>query len=113
MDRVRSVVSRVNQKATVQLAAVLISSSTLLSMLFGFFRERLLNGYYYDTYPKALDAYTAAFMVPDFMFFILVSGALSVTGTPVVSAASRTWRRARRPAGEVTSPRTRTRPQGR
>ena len=83
MGRVRSVVSRVNQKATVQLAAVLISSSTLLSMLFGFFRERLLNGYYYDTYPKALDAYTAAFMVPDFMFFILVSGALSVTFIPV------------------------------
>ena len=52
-------------------------------MLFGFLRERLLNSYYYGTYPVGLDAYTAAFMVPDFMFFILVSGALSVTFIPV------------------------------
>lgn len=52
-------------------------------MLFGFLRERLLNSYYYDTYPVGLDAYTAAFLLPDFMYFILVSGALSVTFIPV------------------------------
>ena len=52
-------------------------------MLFGFLRERLLNGYYYDSYPVGLDAYTAAFLLPDFMYFILVSGALSVTFIPV------------------------------
>ena len=34
-------------------------------------------------YPVGLDAYTAAFMVPDFMFAVLVSGALSVTFIPV------------------------------
>ena len=34
-------------------------------------------------YPVGIDAYTAAFMVPDFLFFILVSGALSVTFIPV------------------------------
>jgi putative peptidoglycan lipid II flippase len=34
-------------------------------------------------YPVGLDAYTAAFTVPDFMFTILVSGALSVTFIPV------------------------------
>lgn len=37
-------------------------------------------------YPVGLDAYTAAFMVPDFMFAILVSGALSVTFIPVFNA---------------------------
>ena len=52
-------------------------------MLFGFLRERLLNGTYYETYPVGLDAYTAAFLLPDFMYFILVSGALSVTFIPV------------------------------
>jgi len=52
-------------------------------MLFGFLRERLLNSYYYDSYPVGLDAYTAAFLLPDFMYFILVSGALSVTFIPV------------------------------
>jgi len=83
MGRVQSIVTRANRRLTVQLAAVVIASSTLGSMLFGFLRERLLNGYYYGTYPVGLDAYTAAFMVPDFMFFILVSGALSVTFIPV------------------------------
>ena len=83
MGRVQSIVARANRKLNVQLAAVLISSSTLVSMLFGFMRERLLNSLYYGNYDAGLDAYTAAFMVPDFMFFILVSGALSVTFIPV------------------------------
>ncbi len=83
MGRVQSVVARANRKLTVQFAAALIAGSTMASMLFGFLRERLLNGYYYDTYPVGLDAYTAAFILPDFMYFILVSGALSVTFIPV------------------------------
>ena len=83
MGRVRSVVARANQKVTVQIAAVLLSSATLVSFLFGFLRLRLLNAQYYDTYKIGLDAYIAAFKVPDFMFFILVSGALSVTFIPV------------------------------
>lgn len=65
------------------MAASLLAGSTLLSLLFGFFRMRLLNGTYYDTYPTGYDAYLAAFTVPDFMFFILVSGALSVSFIPV------------------------------
>lgn len=85
MSRVRSAVARANQKLTVQLAAVLISGATLISFLFGFLRLRLLNAQYYDTYPVGLDAYIAAFKVPDFMFFILVSGALSVTFIPVLN----------------------------
>lgn len=83
MGRVQSVVARANRKLTVQFAAALIAGSTMTSMLFGFLRERLLNGYYYETYPVGLDAYTAAFILPDFMYFILVSGALSVTFIPV------------------------------
>ena len=67
----------------IQLAAFLLAGSTLLSLLFGFFRMRLLNGTYLDTYPTGYDAYIAAFTVPDFMFFILVSGALSVSFIPV------------------------------
>ncbi len=83
MGRVQSVVSRANTKLTVQFAAVLLASSSLIGMLFGFLRERLLNATYFDTYKVGLDAYTTAFTIPDFMFFILVSGALSVTFIPV------------------------------
>lgn len=83
MGRVQSIVSRANRKVTVQIAAALISGSTLVSFLFGFFRMRLLNAAYYDSYKAGYDAYIAAFKIPDFMFFILVSGALSVTFIPV------------------------------
>lgn len=83
MGRVRSVVARANQKLTIQWAAALLATATLASSLIGLYRDRLLNSLYYDTYPVGIDAYTAAFTIPDFMFFILVSGALSVTFIPV------------------------------
>ena len=79
----KSIVSKANTKLTVQFAAVILASSTLLSSLLGFLRDRLLNSYYLDSYPTGIDAYTVAFTIPDFMFFVLVSGALSVTFIPV------------------------------
>lgn len=78
-----SVVSMANAKLPVKLAAVILSGSTLISALLGIFRDRLLNSYYLDTYPTGIDAYTAAFTIPDFMFFILTSGALAVSFIPV------------------------------
>ena len=90
MGRVRSAVTKINQRLNVKLAATILAGSTLLSSLLGFFRDRLLNSAYMPSengalagYPVGLDAYTAAFMVPDFMFAVLVSGALSVTFIPV------------------------------
>jgi putative peptidoglycan lipid II flippase len=82
-SRVRSVVAMANQKLTVQWAAILLSGSMFISSLLGIYRDRLLNGLYLDSYPVGIDAYTVAFTIPDFMFFILVSGALSVTFVPV------------------------------
>lgn len=83
MGSVRNVVARANKRLTIQLAAALLAGSTLVSSVLGLYRERLLNGLYYETYSVGLDAYTVAFIIPDFMFFILVSGALSVTFIPV------------------------------
>jgi putative peptidoglycan lipid II flippase len=85
MGRFKSTVARANTKLSIQLAAVLLASSTLLSSILGLIRDRQLNALYYDTYPQGIDAYTVAFTVPDFMFFILVSGALSVSFIPVFS----------------------------
>lgn len=79
----RSVVSMANSKLSIKLAAVILAGSTLISALLGIFRDRLLNSYYLDTYPTGIDAYTAAFTIPDFMFFILTSGALAVSFIPV------------------------------
>ena len=83
MGRVSVALARANQKLPLRLAAVLLAGSSLLASLLGLFRDRLLNANYYDTYPVGIDAYTVAFTIPDFMFFVLVSGALSVTFIPV------------------------------
>ena len=79
----RSVVAMANSKLSVKYAAILLSFSTLISALLGIFRDRLLNSYYLDTYPTGIDAYTAAFTIPDFMFFVLTSGALAVSFIPI------------------------------
>ena len=81
--RVRSVVALANMQLSVKSAAIVLASSTLVSALLGLFRDRLLNSYYLGTYPTGIDAYTAAFTIPDFMFFILTSGALAVSFIPV------------------------------
>ena len=81
--RFSSVVALANRKLSVKFAAGVRASSTLVSALLGIFRDRLLNSYYLDTYPTGIDAYTAAFTIPDFMFFILTSGALAVSFIPV------------------------------
>ncbi len=82
-SRFRSAVALANRKLPVQWAALLLAGSTLIASILGIYRDRLLNGLYLDNYPAGIDAYTAAFTIPDFMFFILVSGALSVSFIPV------------------------------
>ena len=81
--RFKSVVALANSKLSIKSAAIILSASTLISALLGIYRDRLLNSYYLTTYPTGIDAYTAAFTVPDFMFFILTSGALAVSFIPV------------------------------
>ena len=79
----KSVVARANSRLSIKFSAIILATSTLVSALLGLFRDRLLNSYYLDTYPTGIDAYTAAFTIPDFMFFVLTSGALAVSFIPV------------------------------
>lgn len=83
MINFRATLSKANKKLPLKIAASVLAGSSLLASLLGLFRDRLLNGLYLDTYKAGLDAYVVAFTVPDFMFFMLVSGALSVTFIPV------------------------------
>lgn len=83
MINFKKTLSKANKRLSLKLAAILLAGSSLVASVLGLFRDRLLNGLYYDTYPTGIDAYTVAFTIPDFMFFILVSGALSVTFIPV------------------------------
>jgi putative peptidoglycan lipid II flippase len=82
-SRVQKVINRANQRLNIKWAATILATSTLLSAVLGLYRDRLLNSMYLDTYKVGIDAYTVAFTIPDFMFFILVSGALSVSFIPV------------------------------
>lgn len=79
----RTTLSKLNKKLPLRLAAALLAGSSLIASLLGIFRDRLFNSLYYTTYPTGADAYTVAFSIPDFMFIILVSGALSVSFIPV------------------------------
>ena len=79
----KKTIAKANLKLPLKLAATLLAGSTLLASILGLIRDRQLNGLYYSTYPQGIDAYTVAFTIPDFMFFVLVSGALSVTFIPV------------------------------
>lgn len=83
MINIRATISKANRRLPLKSAATLLAGASLLSSMLGLFRDRLLNSMYYETYPMGIDAYTVAFTIPDFMYFILVSGALSVTFIPV------------------------------
>jgi putative peptidoglycan lipid II flippase len=85
-NRALAAIARANNRIPMKFVAILLAGSTLISALLGIYRDRMLNTMYYDTYKTGIDAYTAAFSIPDFMFLILVSGALSVTFIPVFNA---------------------------
>jgi putative peptidoglycan lipid II flippase len=82
-SRVQKAINRANARLNIKWAAAILATSTLLSAVLGLYRDRLLNSMYLDTYKVGIDAYTVAFTIPDFMFFILVSGALAVSFIPV------------------------------
>jgi putative peptidoglycan lipid II flippase len=81
--KINRTLARANSAVSLKTAAMLLAGSTLISGVLGLYRDRLLNSMYLDTYKVGIDAYTVSFTIPDFMYFILVSGALSVTFIPV------------------------------
>lgn len=77
----RQFIKKANYKLTIGWTAALLAGSAMVANLLGLLRERLLLANF--GVGAEVDAYKAAFAVPDFMFFLLVSGALSVTFIPV------------------------------
>ncbi len=73
-----------NSTETVAGAALVISVAGILSRLLGLLRDRILASQFGagDT----LDTYYAAFRLPDFLYNLLVAGALSAAFVPVFSA---------------------------
>ena len=66
---------------SVALASVYIAFFSLLSRILGIFRDRIFASRFGAG--NELDAYFAAFRIPDFIFNLLVIGALSAAFIPV------------------------------
>lgn len=65
----------------IKVAALIISISSFLSFLLGLLRDRLLSESF--GVGNALDAYYAAFRIPDFVALVLMMGAISVAIIPI------------------------------
>lgn len=81
----KNYISRANKRISISWAAGLLSASYFLSLILGALRDRLVAtnfGIEQGVSPDT-ESYLAAFKFPDFMFVLLVSGALSVTLIPV------------------------------
>ncbi len=69
------------------LSASLVLGVTFgLSALLGLFRSKFLYAYFFNCCVLQLDAYNAAFRLPDLIFKLLVTGALSASFIPVFSS---------------------------
>ena len=79
----KKLISKANNGQTVGGAAILMSVAFALSRLIGLYRDRLLASHF--GVGPVVDAYTAAFRLPDLLFSLLVSGAFAVAFIPVFS----------------------------
>lgn len=61
-------------------SAILLALMIVISRFFGFFRFRILSGYFSK---EQLDIFFASFRIPDLVFEILISGALTSTFIPI------------------------------
>lgn len=65
--------------------AVLLIAAMFIGQLLGFLRTRLVNANFPPDGPESTGAYFAAFIIPDFFFFTLSAGVLSVAFIPILS----------------------------
>lgn len=79
---VKQFLVRANQKVSFGWAAALLAGSSMIAQALGLLRDRFLYGSF-GLESSQVAAFKAAFTVPDFMFFLLISGALSVTFIPI------------------------------
>lgn len=67
-------------------ASVVLGITFALSAILGLFRSKFLYAHFFNCCLLDLDAYNAAFRLPDLIFKLLVTGALSASFIPVFSS---------------------------
>ena len=80
-----NIVTRATKRVSLPGAATLLVFTMLLSQVLGFFRTKFVNSNYPLTGPESTDVYFAAFKIPDFFFYVLAAGVLSVVLIPILS----------------------------
>ena len=73
------------QQTSIFSAAFTIGLAMLGSAILGILRDRLLYARFFATNPGQLDVYNAAFKIPDILFQVLITGALSAAFIPIFS----------------------------
>jgi putative peptidoglycan lipid II flippase len=81
----KKVPARIVKRISLPGAATLLVMTMLIAQLLGFLRTTLVNGKFPLVGPSSTDVYFAAFKIPDFFFYVLAAGVLSVVLIPVLS----------------------------
>lgn len=76
------ILRRANMRLSLGSAAFLLAGSSMAGTILGILRTKLINANFNNF---STGAYFAAFKIPDFIFFTLAAGALSVAFLPVLS----------------------------
>ncbi len=74
------------RQSSILSASLVLAITFGLSAVLGFLRSRFLYGRFFSCCVLDLDAYNAAFRLPDLIFKLLVTGALSASFIPVFSS---------------------------
>lgn len=76
------------KQTTILSAAIIITLANIGSSLSGLVRQRLLIGYFFNTQEsrEAFEALLVAFQIPDFLFQLLILGALSAAFIPIFTS---------------------------
>lgn len=87
MRIIKRLLSLIHKKQSTILSASLVLAITFgISAILGFLRSRFLYAAFYKCCVAQLDVYNAAFRLPDLIFKLLVTGALSASFIPVFSS---------------------------
>lgn len=74
------------KQKSISSATIVLAVTFALSAILGFLRSRFLYSRFFTCCVQELDAYNAAFRLPDLVFKLLVSGALSASFIPVFAS---------------------------
>ncbi|MEI8067369.1 MAG: murein biosynthesis integral membrane protein MurJ [Candidatus Shapirobacteria bacterium] len=84
LEKIKNFTQR--KQSTILSASLVLAVTFGISALLGFLRSRFLYAHFFNCCVADLDVYNAAFRLPDLIFKLLVTGALSASFIPVYSS---------------------------